>query len=140
MGYPRPVPAVDSDSEGFWEGLKNGQFLLRECVACGHVFFPPRCVCPECWSGELAWKQARGTGTVHSFSVVEAGATRAFAQDTPYVVALVTLVEGCRIFASIAKESSDRISIGASVDCRFVKDPDSPFVFPEFYMTGEKGA
>jgi uncharacterized OB-fold protein len=77
---------------------------------------------------------------VYSFSVVEAGATRAFAEQTPYVLALVTLDEGCRIFASIAKESADSIRVGARVDCRFVKDPDSAFVFPEFFVIATGGA
>ena len=140
MGHQRPLPAVDADSEGFWEGLRNHEFLLRECLTCGHVFFPPRSLCPECWSGELAWQRARGTGTVHSFSAVEAGATRAFAEHTPYVVALVTLDEGCRIFASIATESAGSIRIGAPLECRFVQDPDSTFVFPEFFVTGSGGA
>lgn len=139
MSNYRPVPLVDRDSAPFWEGVRNHKFLLMECSECEHVFFPPRIVCPECWSSELSWKEARGSGVIHSFTTVEAGATSGFSSLTPYTVALITLDEGCRVFGMLRDAVSRGLpSIGGEVTCEFETDPESGVVFPVWAL-GENG-
>lgn len=134
MSGHRPVPLIDHDSAPFWEGLKDRKFLLMECVDCGHVFFPARVVCPECWSSNLDWRPATGSGVVFSFTVVEAGATEAFAARTPYTIALIALEEGCRVFGMLRDDAARPPAIGSAVRCDFETDPDSGLVFPIFEL------
>lgn len=139
MSNQRPVPLEDRDSLPFWEGLREHRFLLRECTDCGHVFFPSRIVCPECWSSNLTWEQTSGRGVIHSYTTVEAGATSAFAERTPYTLALITLDEGCRVFGMMRLEDSQSPAIDMPVECGYETDPDSGVVFPIFLPVEREG-
>jgi uncharacterized protein len=132
MSSPRPTPLQDRDSLPFWEGLEQHRFLVRECTDCGHVFFPSRVVCPECWSSNVNWKQAGGHGVIYSYTTVEAGATSAFAERTPYTLALITLDEGCRVFGMMRLEDPQSAAIDMPVTCGFETDTDSGVTFPVF--------
>ncbi|MEN6474496.1 MAG: zinc ribbon domain-containing protein, partial [Syntrophaceae bacterium] len=52
----------------FWEGTKEGKLFIQFCKDCNSNIFYPRKFCPECWSGNLGWKQATGKATIYTFS------------------------------------------------------------------------
>ena len=56
----------------------------------------PSCA-PACWSDQLEWVEAKGTGSVHSFTIIRRAPMAAFAPRAPYVLALIDLDEGPRI-------------------------------------------
>ena len=63
--WPAPrfdLPTPDIETQPFWDGCKEGKFLVRHCNACGEDHFYPRPFCPKCWSDDVAWKQASGRG------------------------------------------------------------------------------
>ena len=39
----------------FYDNLKAGRFTTTKCKKCGHVAYPPRILCPECYSEELEY-------------------------------------------------------------------------------------
>jgi uncharacterized OB-fold protein len=39
----------------FYENLREGKFTTTKCKQCGRVAYPPRVICPECYSDELEW-------------------------------------------------------------------------------------
>ena len=39
----------------FYENLKEGRFTTTKCKECGHVAYPPRVICPECYGDGLDW-------------------------------------------------------------------------------------
>ena len=39
----------------FYENLREGKFTTTKCKKCGRVAYPPRVICPECYSDELEW-------------------------------------------------------------------------------------
>lgn len=39
----------------FYEYLREGKFTTTKCKQCGRVAYPPRVICPECYSDELEW-------------------------------------------------------------------------------------
>ncbi len=39
----------------FYDNLKVGRFTTTKCKKCGHVAYPPRVICPECYSDELEY-------------------------------------------------------------------------------------
>ena len=39
----------------FYENLREGKFTTTKCKNCGRVAYPPRVICPECYSDELEW-------------------------------------------------------------------------------------
>jgi uncharacterized OB-fold protein len=39
----------------FYENLRKGKLTTTKCTKCGRVAYPPRVICPECYSDELEW-------------------------------------------------------------------------------------
>ncbi|MDQ1434305.1 MAG: uncharacterized protein QOF59_1121, partial [Actinomycetota bacterium] len=64
------LPSTDTETQPFWDGLKEGKFLLRHCDACGRDHYYPRPFCPDCWSDLVSWKEASGRGKIYTYSVV----------------------------------------------------------------------
>ena len=108
-------------SKPFWEGTKQHKLLIQECKDCHAKIFYPRKICPECWSENLSWTEASGKGKVFSYSVTMAGVEEKFAEDLPFVLALVDLEEGVRMMTNIVDCPHDEVSIGMDVEVVFEK-------------------
>jgi len=48
----------------FYENLREGKFTTTKCKKCGRVSYPPRVICPECYSDELEWIELPKRGKV----------------------------------------------------------------------------
>jgi uncharacterized OB-fold protein len=77
-GHADLLDAIESD-EGYYLACENG-----------HGSLPPQRICPECGSRELTQEALPEEGEVETFTVIHA-TTPSFAEDTPYVVAVVDL-------------------------------------------------
>lgn len=99
--YEGPLPVPDSESKPFWDGLRAHKLMLQRCASSGDYLFPPVTFCP----GTLErpeWAEASGRGKIFSWIVVRHPVPRdIYADKVPYVVALITLEEGCRITGNI---------------------------------------
>ena len=117
--YKKPLPEIQPWSKEFWEGAKQHKLLIQGCKDCGAKIFYPRKYCPECWSSQLFWSEASGKGKIFSYSVTMAGVEDRFAEDLPFVLALVDLEEGVRMMINIVNCKPDEISIGMDVEVVF---------------------
>jgi len=88
-----PLPAIDEDSAGFWEGTAAGELRIQRCTNCGRLRFPPRPMCPYCNSLAYEWAPMSGRGRIWSFVVPHPPLLPAFAELAPYNVVLVELDE-----------------------------------------------
>lgn len=113
----RPRPAINSDTEFFWEGLKRGELLAQRCASCGTLRHPPRPMCGSCRS--LEWKEERltGRGEVYSFVLHHYPEVPSF--EIPYVVALVQLEEGLRIISNVVGVAPSEVHVGMPVEVSF---------------------
>jgi uncharacterized OB-fold protein len=91
--YP---PRVSVFTQPFWEGLAHGKWQSTSCEACGKFTFPPKPICPHCWSDAMKWKDLSKRGTLYSWTRVHA-APQAFADEVPYTLCVVDLDIGLRI-------------------------------------------
>ncbi len=114
-----PAPRVNADSEPFWKASAQGRFLFKLCQKCGHPHFPPRYLCPKCWSDRLEWVESKGKGTVYSLTIMRRAPIPEFAKRVPYVVALIDLNEGPRIMANIVGIGALDVKIGENVSVCF---------------------
>jgi uncharacterized OB-fold protein len=126
-----PKPLVDTDSQPFWEGLKQQQLMIQRCDECHRHIFYPRLLCPHCFSASVSWTQATGRGEIYSYTVVHR-AFGPFADQVPYVVAIVELEEGVRMMTRIVGER-ERIKIGASVEV-FYEKVEEELLLPYFSL------
>ena len=116
---PKPVPVATPETAPFWEGCLAGELRLQRCVACTRTQFPPRRYCAGCLSDELSWERASGLGRIRSYTVVRVPTSPAFADEVPYVVALVELEEGPTLLSGIRGCDPDEVQIGLAVEVEF---------------------
>ena len=76
----------------FYENLKEGRFTTTRCKACGHVAYPPRVICPECYSEDLEWIDLPTRGKVLTFTEEVRGVPLGF--EPPLIHAWIDLGEG----------------------------------------------
>lgn len=117
--YEKPLPTVDPESAPYWSALKENRLILKHCRDCGRHHFYPRALCPHCHSDALEWSDARGTGSIYSFTVARRPAGPAFKADAPYVVAVIDLDEGARMMTNIVTDNVDAVRIGQRVAVQF---------------------
>lgn len=117
--YRKPLPEIQPWSRAFWEGTKRHELLIQECGDCGARIFYPRKYCPECWSSNLGWSQACGRGRVYCHTTTLTGVEDKFAEDLPYVLAIIDLEEGVRMMGNIVDCDPDKVSIGMDVEVVF---------------------
>ena len=126
-----PQPVANADSLPYWNAARERKLLIRKCKACGELHFMPRHLCPVCWSDELEWVHAKGTGSVHSFTIVRRASSPAFGPRVPYVVALIDLEEGPRMMANVLGDDALMVSIGDRVELTF-EDRGDGALLPQF--------
>lgn len=97
--------------EFYWTKLAEGELWLQYCMACRKFIFYPRSFCPICMETALEWRQASGKGRLYSYTTVYVSSLPEFADDVPYVYAIVELDEGVRMPANIFNYSPEDLRI-----------------------------
>ena len=133
MGYNRPLPIPDDLTSTFWKGLKQKELLIPRCLSCGQFHFYPRSICPHCFSDQLEWVKVSGRGTLYSYTVCYKPAHPAFADATPYNIAIVELEEGVRLMSSVVGDH-DALEVGMPLEVVFDQVTDEVIV-PRFRPT-----
>ena len=99
--FVKPLPKPTAWSQPFWDGTKEHKLLLKKCTSCGHIDHPPYISCTNCSSEENAWVEASGKGILYAYAVNTFGVPYPFAEDLPYVVAMIDLPEGPRMISNV---------------------------------------
>lgn len=122
-------PEVDPDTRFFWEGVENGQILLRRCASCDRRSLPPTANCPYCGATEWTAQPASGRGRLYSWAVCAVPVDPTFAADIPYTVVMVDLEEGARLYGRLLNPDAV-LNDGMEMQVRFVAaGPDSRTFF-----------
>lgn len=137
MGWNKPLPALDEDIQPFWEGLKRHEFLLFRCRTCGAWYWPVafcRNHRVKPLLGDMEWARASGLGTVFAFNVHYRAFHPGFADDVPYVYALIRLDEGPMFGTMIVGCKHDQVRVGARVSVVFEDVAEKAFTLPYFKL------
>ena len=78
------------------------------CLDCGRPHWYPRPHCPFCFSQRIELRDARGSGVIHSYSVLRRA-------PEPYALACVRLDEGVVMLSNIVECDLDALRIGLPV-------------------------
>ncbi len=134
--YAKPLPVADADSAPFWEACREGELRLQQCAGCAAYRYPPASLCPSCGGGETRWTVLSGRGRVFSWIVVVHPIPRAaYAEEVPYVVALIDLDEGARMASNIVGCAPGEVTAGMEVEVVFEKVTDQ-VTLPKFRPAG----
>ena len=121
---PFPLESADHTKlSAFWDRLGEGRLSTTECAGCGRAAWPPRGFCAECGSDQYRWIDLPDTGTVHAFTVQEAGLPAGFAG--PRVFVIVT-VGGHRIFSVLVDADPTAVTVGQRVRLSPIRVADDP--------------
>ena len=115
-----PPPAVNPENQAFFDAAANGKLLIKYCNACKEFHHYPRALCPFCFSEKTEWRDAKGSGTVHTWSVLRRGVPVA------YCIAYVTLDEGVSMLTNIVDCDLDAVEIGMQVKVVFKPTDGGP--------------
>jgi uncharacterized OB-fold protein len=127
---PRPTP-VDAP---FWRAAGAGKFVLQKCKSCGKTQFFPRVACVDCF-GELDWVEAKGTGTLHSYTLVRVPRNPAFKEEAPIYYINVILDEGVIIESRLVGAGKENVKTGARVKVVFEETRSPEIKLPCFELT-----
>lgn len=128
---PRPLPTRPEYEDPYWESARLHELRLQRCGACSLIRYPFSPVCPECFSEEIDWFQASGSGTLASWVTFHQAFAPYFASRLLYVVGLVDLPEGPRLAANIVETPLDALEIGMPVEVTFEHVTDE-VTLPQF--------
>lgn len=134
MAWNKPLPSLDEEIEPFWQGLKRHQFLLMRCKGCGRYYWPAaycRFCPPEPLFGNMEWVPSSGRGRVFAFNVHHQAFHPGFAQELPYVYALIELEEGPMFGSNIVGCQPQEVHIGMPVEVVY-EEITPEFTLPKF--------
>jgi uncharacterized protein len=80
----------------FFDNLRDGRFTTTKCKECGSEPFPPRVMCPDCYSTDMEWIDWPTIGTVIDCTEEMVGIPLGFGK-APLIHALMDL-DGKRTF------------------------------------------
>ncbi|MBY4383808.1 hypothetical protein CH298_02365 [Rhodococcoides fascians] len=112
---PKPGPVVTELTRTYWAAAEDGTLLIQQCGTCHTYQHYPARMCRTCWSEDIDWVKARGTGTVWTFTVVGIPGHPAWKAESPYILALVELDEGPRLMTNIVGSEPGDVRVGQRV-------------------------
>ena len=104
--YKGPMPKPTPETQPYWDAAKQGKLLIQRCGDCRKHYFYPRPLCPHSLSRDVAWVEASGRGTLHTY-VISMRPGRSAPLPAPYVVAVVELAEGPRMMTNLVGIEAD---------------------------------
>jgi len=104
----------------FFNNLKEGRLTTTKCNKCGKVLWPPRIVCPSCFSDELEWTDLGTEGELYAFTEMRLGAPLGFVEDLPFCIGIVK-IGGLSLSARIDNAKYEDLKIGQKVRLKIVE-------------------
>ena len=131
--YNKPIPVPQGESDEYWNKAKEGELWLRNCNSCGNPYFYPRDISPCCFSKDTSWIKASGKASLYTYAIVHRAPHPGFAQDAPFVVAIVELEEGPHMPTNIVIDdpTPENLQIGMPLEVTFV-DISEKIALPKF--------
>jgi len=112
-------PKRNPDTAAYWDACQRHELLIQRCSNCGALQFYPRNLCTGCGSNSLGWVTASGHGKVLSRTIVRRAVSAAYADDVPYVIALIKLQEGVVMMSKIVGCEPESVHTGMAVEVKF---------------------
>jgi uncharacterized OB-fold protein len=133
--YEKALPEVNPVTKPFWDHCKAHELWMQFCESCNEWIWYPKAWCPSCGKREsIKWSKMTGKGTVYSYTVIRqvVDNSPAFQSDIPFLIGLIELEEGPRIYSNILEKESH---IGDEVEVVF-EDVTGEITLPKFKKKG----
>ncbi|KAB2912626.1 MAG: hypothetical protein F9K29_18400 [Hyphomicrobiaceae bacterium] len=129
----KPLPEITDQTRPFWTAAKSRKLVLQRCARCDTFNFHPKPWCVECGCRDLAWTEAKPTGTVYSFTISRAVAMNlpGWQGELPVLMCLIDLDDGARLYGQVVHCMPEEIKIGMRVEILF-EDISEEAAIPKF--------
>jgi uncharacterized OB-fold protein len=111
MKDQHPTPVITPHTEEQIARAREGELVIQQCQRDGAVWFPPSTNCPQCLGTDLSWQPVSGKATLWSWVSVHQPYLKAFADETPYLVAYVKLDEGPYLMTTLVETDPDTLKL-----------------------------
>ena len=111
---PRPRPSRNQNTDFFWQGSREGELRIQQCLDCQRLQHPPGTRCPDCGATNMGHAVASGKGALYSYVV--AHHPRVPSLDYPLGIGLVELEEGVRLVSNITDCGPDQLKVGMPLE------------------------
>jgi len=110
LPYP---PRTTEFTAPFWSAVADGRLTTTRCTRCEFLTFPPKVLCPQCWSRDVEYVVLSGRGRLATFTEV-CVPPAVFRDEAPYVIGIVDLEENVRLLTRI-RAPFDELTVGLPV-------------------------
>ncbi len=121
---------VHRDNAAQYRGRLDGQLLINRCTDCARYHQPPRPMCPNCWSFDIAPTPVSGRGTIHLLMYLHAGPPAEGVDyhngGHPVVVVELEEQEHLRVTGTVHGFGPNEPSIGDAVELGFLDRGGAP--------------
>lgn len=93
----------------------SGVLHLQRCSDCKEFRHPPRWYCPRCHAKGYDFVPVSGEGTIYSMVVNHYTVDRGWADEVPYISAVVQLTEGPRVVGHLRHVEPGGATLGQAV-------------------------
>jgi uncharacterized OB-fold protein len=118
----KPLPDPSPETRFFWEKCRAHELWIPYCRSCERFYWYPRDFCPHCFGWDTEWRRASGRGAVYTFAIHYRAWHPGWADDVPYVTAMVQLEEGPRLFTNLIGVDADPGSVRCDMPVEVVFD------------------
>jgi uncharacterized protein len=119
---------ICEEARRYFLGLEDRKLKIQRCKKCNKYNFFPRVVCPDDM-GELEFIDSKGMGKILSFTIVEKTGNPKLANKTPFVMAVIELVEGPTLLSRVIGINPYEVTFGQEVELVF-NEENQPFFKP----------
>lgn len=118
---PMVPNTTDRETRGFFEAAAKGKLVYRACKDCNHALHPPTAHCPYCGGWNTDWREAKGTGRLHSWTQVIHQIHPAY--PTPYTLLVVELDDAPEVRLMGRMDGQPALSAGQAMQVWFEEQP-----------------
>jgi uncharacterized OB-fold protein len=129
--YNKPLPIINDDNRQYWQYCQQHELRMQQCNNCGYIRFPPGILCPRCHSMDMDWVKLSGRGKIYSFVVYRMSYHPSYANEIPYVVAVIQLAEGPRMESNITSTKVEDLKVDMPIEVYF-DDVTAEISLPKF--------
>lgn len=98
---------ISEAARAFADRAAAGGLELQACGDCGAFCWPPRDLCPICWSDDLQWRPVPADGALLSSTTIRHSLDPYFRAAAPWAIGAVKLDAGPVVTAHLASGLAD---------------------------------
>ena len=96
-----PPGARSRKAIAFSTAAAEGRLAMQSCAECDQVIYPPREMCPKCWSMNLDWRDIADGGELVSETTLRTSVNTYFRERMPWRIGTVRLDAGPVVLAHV---------------------------------------